>query len=94
MSPTKSQNLNVSRLVLQASNKSAERKKQQPVSAMFLFLEENRTVYKQKYPEMDHQELTRLLAKEFSALPDDKKVGFVVNSLAPWEIVMKFLKKR
>ena len=45
-----------------------------PASPLFVFINEKREKYVKKYPNMDHQDLTRLMAKDFWALPEEKKV--------------------
>ena len=46
---------------------------QKPISSLQLFCDQNLAKYKKKNPKMTQQELKRLMAKEFSSLPEKKK---------------------
>lgn len=53
--------------------KSERHKPKKPLSAMFFFQQEKVAHVREKHPDMSKQEIMRLLAREFSELPDRKK---------------------
>ena len=47
-----------------------------PVNAMFLWMDEKRASYQEKYPEMSPTEITRHMAQAWNKLSDEKKVSY------------------
>ena len=53
---------------------NSEARPQKPVAAVFLFSEDKKAEYQQRFPQLSNSELRKLLVKEFNLLGDKEKV--------------------
>lgn len=57
-------------------NSVAVERPQKPVAAVFLFINDKKEDYRKKFPQMDDNELQRLLVKEYNCLNEKDKVKY------------------
>ncbi|KAM5223962.1 upstream-binding factor 1-like protein 1 [Hipposideros larvatus] len=48
-----------------------------PLTSYLRFFKEKRLQYSQKHPELNNQELTKVLSKEYKALPEQRKLKYI-----------------